>query len=124
MNGCSSRPNTKNIHLASGTGSWDTAAEADTGCRQEQGAPPTAHGLEAAGNSEQGGTPSVEDQPFGCRRQLVACLLFLPPKSSTTSSSTPDATYSELETGLLLRQVTTRTYGSTLPARQDWTGTV
>jgi hypothetical protein len=65
---------TKNIHLASGTDIWDIAAETDTGCRQEQGAAPTTHGLEAAGNSDQSGTSSEENQPLECRRQLVVCI--------------------------------------------------
>jgi hypothetical protein len=48
----------ENMHLASGTHSWNIATEADTGCRQEQGAASAGLGMERQYDSEAAGIRS------------------------------------------------------------------
>ncbi|KAK4123445.1 hypothetical protein N657DRAFT_408684 [Parathielavia appendiculata] len=115
--GSSTQGRYKNIHLASQVHSWDIAAEADTGCRQEQG---SAFGLglkchdgAEAGDSEGGmerypetGSAAELTQATG----LPVCSSF-PPELFRRPPSPPRSSQSRpgLGTGLLLRQVTIRT---------------
>ena len=119
MNGCSSEQGRdENIHLAPRTHSWDIAAGADTGCRQEQGAASSADpGLEAVGKLEQDG-----GQPLSVAGNWLPVLLILPP-GLFDKLLPPGNRRRPLGTRNGITAATGRnsdTFDSTSPARRDW----